>query len=202
MNEMNKNVPPEDCKIWLRVLEDVFWVLLLVELWLLLSSWFNPLVDIVLVRSSVLIKSGLAILSWLSSLLSSFKWFCSRTLLSNVKNDVRVVDVDGICTLLLVVNSKPALWIGLKVFWKLFPTVNWLSGWSLDASGLGGVVNICDVLRRYKCDDGDVVLARDSVNGVVDVGLLSSSTDLFCWSSSKSCELESTSAVKEKKSKW
>jgi hypothetical protein len=49
----------------------------------------------------------------------------------------------------------------------------------LDANGLGGVVNICDVLRRYKCDDGDVVLARDSVNGVVDVGLLSS-TDLFC----------------------
>ncbi len=107
--------------------------------------------------------------------------------------------MDDICTLLFVVNSKPALCIGLNVFWKLFPTVNWLSGWSFDASGLGGVVNICDVLRRYKCDDGDVVLARDSVNGVVDVGLFSS-TDLFCWSSSKSCELESTSAKEEKKS--
>jgi hypothetical protein len=49
----------------------------------------------------------------------------------------------------------------------------------LDARGFGGVVNICDVLRRYKCDDGDAVLARDSVKGVVD-GVLFSSIDLFC----------------------
>ncbi len=68
----------------------------------------------------------------------------------------------------------------------------------MDASGFGGVVNICDVLRRYKCDDGDAVLARDSVKGVVDV-VLFSSTDLFCRSSSKSCELESTSAKEKKK---
>ncbi len=195
-------LPPEVCKIWLRVLEDVCWLLLLVELWLLLSSWLKPLVDMVFVLSSVFIISDWVILSWLSSFISVVKWcfesFFSRTFVSNVKNDVLVVDDDGICTLLFVVSSKPALCIGLNVFRKVFPTVNWLSGWSLDASGFGGVVNICDVLRRYKCDDGDAVLARDSVKGVVDV-VLFSSTDLFCRSSSKSCELESTSAKEKKK---
>lgn len=192
-----RRLPDEVCRIWQRVLDDAFWALLFVELWLLFSSWLNPLVDIVLVRSSVWIRSGLDMFSCLSSFLSSFKWFfkpfCSRTLASKLKNEVLAVEVAAICTLLFVVNSKPALWIGLNVLGKLFPTVNWLSGWSSDANGLGGVVRICDVLRRYRCPDGDVVLARDSVRGVFEV-VLFSSMDLFCWSWSKSCALESTSA--------
>jgi len=53
-------------------------------------------------------------------------------------------------------------------------------------------VRICDVPRRYNWDDGDAVLARDSVRGgVFDVAF---GGDLFCWPSSKSCEVESTSA--------
>lgn len=54
-------------------------------------------------------------------------------------------------------------------------------------------MRICDVPRRYNWDDGDAVLARDSVRGgVFDVAF---GGDLFCWPSSKSCEVESTSAT-------
>ncbi len=130
-----------------------------------------------------MIISGFVNLS--SSLSSSRCSFCSEIFVSKVKNVVPVVGFDDD---VLFVNSKPALAIGLKVFWKWFPTVNWLSGWSSDANGLGGVVNIFDVPRRYKCGDGDIVPA-----GVVDE-VLDSLIDLSCWSSSKSCGLESTSA--------
>ena len=104
---------------------------------------------------------------------------------------------DEIDTLLFEVNSKPALWMGLNDFRKPLPTVN---GLSVEASGFGGVVRICDVPRRYKCGDGDVVLVRDSVSGVVDVILLSFA-DLFCCSSSKPCGLESTSAAEREEDK-
>ena len=84
--------------------------------------------------------------------------------------------------------------MGLNDFRKPLPTVR---GLSVEANGFGGVVRMCDVPRRYKCGDGEVVLVRDSVSGVVEVVLLSF-TDLFCCSSSKPCGLESTSAKERK----
>jgi len=188
---------PEDCNIWLKILDDVLWELLVVELWLLLSSWIKLFEEIFVVRPSGFIISGLVIWSSLLSLCWFWKSFCSEIFVSKVKNDVSVVvfDDDSLTLLLLLfvfANSKPALGIGLNVFWKLLPTVNWLSGWSSDASGLGGVVNIWDIRRWYKCDDGDIVPA-----GVVD-DVFDSLIDLFCSSSSKSCGLESSSAKKRR----